>query len=214
MILRSASYPRTGVTALAKEPPLLQASRSAVVFVDYQQRLMPAIHGREDVLAEATFLASVANTLGVPIVGTEQNPDKLGPNDPRIGALCARTLPKMHFSAAAEGLADMIWSFSREIDQVILGGCETHVCLLQTAIGLQHAGMRVFVVPSACGSRRPVDHDLGLGRLAQGGVTLIASEMAAFEWMQSASHPKFREVQSLIKAHPVARLPADPAAGP
>lgn len=214
MILRSASYLRTGVTALPKEPPLLQASRSAVVFVDYQQRLMPAIHGSGDVLAEAGFLASVASTLGVPVLGTEQNPEKLGPNDPRIAALCARTLSKMHFGAAAEGLADLIWSFSRDIDQVILGGCETHVCLLQTAIGLQHAGLRVFVVPSACGSRRPADHDLGLHRLSQGGAILIASEMAAFEWLQSASHPKFRDVQSLIKAHPVARVPANPASGP
>ncbi len=214
MSLRSGSYLRTGVTALTKEPLLLQAARSAVVLVDYQQRLMPAIHAGDRAVDEAVFLARVARTLGIPVIGTEQNPDKLGPNDERIRSLCDRIMPKMYFGAAAQGLADLIWSFSRDIDQVVIGGCEAHVCMLQTAIGLQHAGLRVFVVPGACGSRRAVDKQLAMQRLAQGGAILTAAEMAAFEWMQSATHPRFREVQALIKDRPVSPMPADPAASP
>ena len=214
MSLRAMSYLRTGVTALSKEPPMLQASRSAVVLVDYQQRLMPAISDGAAAVGEAIFLARVARALGVPVIGTEQNPDKLGLNDATIRGLCDRTMSKMYFGAAAEGLADLIWSFSRDIDQVVIGGCEAHVCMLQTAIGLQHAGLRVFVVPGACGSRRAVDKQLAMQRLAQGGAILTAAEMAAFEWMQSATHPRFREVQALIKDRPVSPMPADPAASP
>ena len=120
MSLRSTSYLRTGVTALTKEPLMLQAARSAVVLVDYQQRLMPAIHEGDRAVDEAIFLARVARTLGIPVIGTEQNPDKLGPNDERIRSLCDRTMSKMYFGAGAEGLADLIWSFSRDIDQIAL----------------------------------------------------------------------------------------------
>ena len=202
MSLRSSSYLPTGITALTKDPPMLHAPRSAVL-VDYQQRLMPAIHEGGHAVDEAVFLARVARALGIPVIGTEQNPDKLGPNDESIRSLCDRTMSKMHFGAAAEGLVDLIWSFSREIDQVVIGGCEAHVCMLQTAIGLQHAGLRVFVVPGACGSRRVGDKQLAMQRLAQGGAILTAAEMAAFEWMQSATHSRFREVQGLIKDRPM-----------
>jgi nicotinamidase-related amidase len=203
MSLRSISHLRTGATALTKEPPILNANRSAVVLVDYQQRLMPAIDDGGSALEEAIFLARVARLLGIPVIGTEQNPDKLGPNAETIRSLCDRTMSKMHFGAATEGLADLIWSFSRDIDQVVVGGCEAHVCLLQTAIGLQQAGFRVFVVPGACGSRRTADKQLAMQRLVQGGSILTATEMAAFEWMHSALHPRFREVQALIKERPV-----------
>lgn len=181
----------------------MDSSRSALVLVDYQQRLMPAIYQGEAAVEEAQFLAQVARLLQVPVIATEQNPDKLGPNDDRIRSLCDRIMPKMHFGAAAEGLVDHIWSFSRDIDQVVIGGCEAHVCLLQTVIGLQHAGLRVIVVSGACASRRPQDKQLAMQRLAQGAATLAAAEMVAFEWMQSAAHPRFREVQALIKARPV-----------
>ena len=70
MSLRSGSYLRTGITALTKEPPMLQAARSAVVLVDYQQRLMPAIHAGDRAVDEAVFLARVARTLGIPVIGT------------------------------------------------------------------------------------------------------------------------------------------------
>lgn len=182
---------------------LLDRNHSALVLVDYQKRLMPVIDDAQTVVAEALFLAQVANLLQVPVIGTEQNPERLGLNDERVRALCAETLTKHHFNAATDGLIDSLDALPNKIKQVVLAGCETHVCLLQTVLGLQRAGFHVAVVPQASGSRRPADKALGLQRMVQQGVVPVNPEMVAFEWVQSCQDPQFRAVLDLIKQRPV-----------
>ncbi len=91
---------------------LLDADESQLVLVDYQTRLMPAIFENELVIANAIRLARMAQALQVPLWGTEQMPDKLGPNMPAIVAAIeaagGRTLSKSHFSAVADGLGDWL----------------------------------------------------------------------------------------------------------
>lgn len=87
---------------------LLDASDSQLVLVDYQSRLMPAIHEGSQVLANAVRLARMARLLQVPVWGTEQNPAKLGPNDPAVREHCQKTLAKMDFSAVGAGLLDCL----------------------------------------------------------------------------------------------------------
>lgn len=182
---------------------MLDRARGALVLVDYQGKLMPAIADGRSALDEAMFLAHVARALHVPVIGTEQNPRSLGLNDEALRALCDHTLPKMHFGACADGLVERLQSLGRDISQVVIAGCETHVCLLQTALGLVDAGLQVAVVPGACGSRRRADHALALSRLQQAGATLVNSEMVAFEWLGACTHPQFKHVLEMIKARPV-----------
>jgi isochorismate hydrolase len=139
----------------------------------------------------------------VPVLGTEQHPASLGPNDPRVRALCQRTLAKVHFDATAEGLLEALRAARPGVRQVVLGGCEAHVCVLQTALGLRAAGLEVAVVPRACGSRAPEDKALALQRLAQAGVALVSPEMVAYEWLEASTDPAFRQVLALVKARPV-----------
>jgi nicotinamidase-related amidase len=179
---------------------LMDCDKSALVLVDYQTRLMPAIEGGEAAIAEALFLAGVARTLDVPVIGTEQNPAGLGPNDDRIRAACDATLAKLHFDATADGLVEHLRAAGRTVDHVVIAGCEAHVCLMQTALGCQRAGLSVFVVPQACGSRREADKALALSRMAQAGVFAVNAEMVAFEWLRASDHPRFKAVLALIKA--------------
>lgn len=184
-------------------PPLmLERSRSVLVLVDYQARLMPAIHGGAAAVDEALFLAAAARLLGVPVLGTEQNPAGLGANDGRIAAACDQTLPKMHFDATADGLLGSIERWRPGAQQIVIGGCEAHVCLLQTALGLAGAGLQVFVVPAACGSRRAADHTLAMQRLKDAGVGAVAPEMVVFEWLRACTDPQFKAVLALVKARP------------
>lgn len=181
---------------------LLERTQSALVLVDFQARLMPAIHDAGRVVDNAVFVARVARELGVPVLGTEQNPKALGANDERVRELCDRTLSKAHFSAVADGLLAELIALAPRARQVVLAGCETHVCLLQTAIEVQQAGLQAFVVAEACGSRRLEDKNVALQRLQQAGVALVGAEMVAFEWLRSCEHPAFREVLERIKARP------------
>lgn len=178
----------------------IDAKASALVLVDYQARLMSAIHDAAKVSANARLLARAAQALDIPVIGTEQNPSGLGPNVETVKAACIHTLAKTHFNACADGLLEVLEEAKKGCDQVVVAGCEAHVCMLQTALGLLRSGKRVWVVASASGSRRPDDHAWAMSRLAQAGVTIVTHEMALFEWLDDCKHPSFRKVLELIKA--------------
>ena len=178
---------------------VIDAARCTVVLVDYQARLLPAIAGGADVLQQACTLADAARLLGVRVIGTEQNPAGLGHNVTDVAQRCDVIVTKRHFDACADGLVDALDPGGVR-GQVIIAGCETHVCLLQTALGLLRHGRRVFVVDGACGSRRPADRALALDRLAAAGATRVALEMVLFEWMRTSDHPRFRDLLALVKA--------------
>ncbi len=206
---------------------LLDADDSQLVLVDYQTRLMPAIFEGDQVLANAVRLARMARLLEVPVWGTAQNPDKLGPNTAEVhGAIEAargRVLSKMHFSAVADGLADCLRppvrkaqagpnarSLPKHLQKpapaeepgrstIVIAGCEAHVCLLQTVLDLLEDEFEVWVVTDACGSRTERNRDAAFDRLAGNGAELVTTEMVAFEWLGTADHPAFREVLGLVK---------------
>jgi nicotinamidase-related amidase len=178
----------------------MQAERCQLVLVDYQGRLMPAIHDHERVLANALLLADAARLLGVPVLGTEQNPAGLGPNADAVRERCAVTLAKTHFDACEDGVLDALAPQHAARPDVVLAGCEAHVCLLQTALGLRRAGRTVWVVATACGSRRVADHTAAMQRLAAAGATITSTEMVVFEWLHDCRHPQFRQVLALLKA--------------
>lgn len=177
----------------------IDAARCALVLVDYQARLMPAIHGADDVVRCAVQLASAARVLGVPVIGTEQNRQGLGPNVEAVRALCDTTVAKRHFDACEDSLCAAVDAFAPRARHVVVAGCEAHVCLLQTALGLLRHERRVWVVEAACGSRRPSDHRLAMRRLQQAGATIVSPEMVLFEWMGTSEHPHFRQVLEIVK---------------
>ncbi len=206
---------------------LLDADDSQLVLVDYQTRLMPVIFENELVIANAVRLARMAEIMQVPVWATEQNPDKLGPNVPPLQAVieaaAGRTLAKMHFSAVADGLGEWLRPPVRKPAQggnarslpkhlqkpaaepeesrsmIVIAGCEAHVCLMQTALDLLEEEFDVWVVTDACSSRTERNRDAAFDRLAGAGAELVTTEMVAFEWLGTAEHPAFKDVQGLIK---------------
>lgn len=203
---------------------LLELDDSQLVLVDYQSRLMPAIPEGAAVLANAVRLAKMARLLKVPLFATEENPAGLGATVSELQAAIAqaggKTLAKMSFSAVADGLADLLRPPARapqgnarslpkhlqkptkpalERNSVVIAGCEAHVCLLQTALGLLEEEFDVWVVTDACASRSERNRDAAFDRLAGAGAELLTTEMVAFEWLRSAEHPVFADVLSLIK---------------
>ena len=187
---------------------LIDSRRAALVLVDYQARLLPLIHNGAQALAHAVRLADIAHALAIPVFGTEQNPKGLGPNADAIRERCGTTLTKMHFDACADGLLELLRSphepphdppGGAPVQEVVIAGCEAHVCLMQTALGLLRAGLAVWVVAPACGSRRATDHALGMERLRHAGAGIVSVEMVAFEWLRSCEHEAFRRVLKLLK---------------
>ena len=178
----------------------MRSAAAGLVLVDYQARLMPAIHEAAAATATAVLLAKAAKLLGIPVIGTEQNPGGLGANVDEIRAECDCTLAKTHFDACGDGLLEALRQALPGCEHVVVAGCEAHVCMLQTALGLLRAGKRVWVVENASGSRRAADHAAAMRRLAAAGATVVTHEMVLFEWLDDCRHPRFKDVLALVKS--------------
>ena len=173
---------------------LLSADASALLLVDLQERLVPALHDGDAVVANAGRLGRGAALLDVPVHATEQAPDKLGPTVAAIAPYPQLVVPKTLFGAA--GFPTLLPPGAQE---VVIAGAEAHVCVLQTVLGLLAARHRVVVVTDAVSSRTVANRVAALDRMVRHGAELVTTEMVLFEWLRDAAHPRFREVQALIR---------------
>jgi nicotinamidase-related amidase len=166
--------------------------------IDLQERLMKAIDGADEVVANAARLLAAAEQLGVPVIMTEQNPNGLGPTVPELarpeGAV--PVVAKMEFDASrARGVLDAL----PPGHHIVVAGCEAHVCVLQTVLGLLDRSRRAYVVADAVGSRRPENKDAALARLDRAGAEIVTTEMVLFEWLGTADDPAFKSIIALVK---------------
>ena len=178
--------------------PTLDRSRSVLCLIDFQEKLMRVIDGADDVVANAGRLLAAAEILKVPVITTEQNPKGLGPTVPELSRPDGAhpVVAKMCFDASeVRGVSDVLPAGH----QIVLAGCEAHVCVLQTALGLLDRSRRVYVVVDAIGSRRPESKETALRRLDRSGAELVTAEMVIFEWLHTAENAAFKEVMALVK---------------
>ncbi|MCA0425400.1 MAG: isochorismatase family protein [Proteobacteria bacterium] len=164
--------------------------------IDFQERLMPAIHHGEHVKGNARRLIAAADLLDVPLLATEQNSKGLGHSARGLLPPGTKVIGKMTFDACA---APDFPAALGEAQSVVVTGCEAHVCVLQTVAGLIGLNRRVIVVRDAIGSRTTDSREAAIARMARFGAEIVTTEMVIFEWLGTATHPKFREVIALVK---------------
>lgn len=175
---------------------LIDRDRSLLLLIDYQSRLMPAIHESAVVVANARLLADAAALHGIPTLVTEQNPDGLGATVPDLAGV-GTVIRKMHFGAGAEpGFLDRFGTDRH----IVVAGCEAHVCVLQTLMGFLEAGRRAFLVRDGLGARTPESKETATRRLEKIGAEIVTAEMVVFEWLRTCEDKAFRKTVDLIKA--------------
>src|SRR3954454_4153574 len=175
----------------------IDRERSALLVIDFQQRLMPAIEQGAAAVAATRLLLQAAEMLDVPILFTEHNAGGLGPTVAELADFAKdRVAHKITFDACR--MADFLDRQGERRD-IVVAGCETHVCVMQTALGLLDAGRRVYLVRDAVASRRAESKETAVARLAKHGAEIVTAEMVMFEWLGSAEHPHFRDVIKLVK---------------
>lgn len=178
-----------------------RCDKSVLVVVDMQPSFLAPIVGGDAVLEGCRFLAKAASVLGVPIVATEQYPERMGGTESELAALVGGSLGKTAFSACgAPGFAVRLGETGA--NQAVLCGIETPICVTQTALDLLDQGWEVFLATDAMGARSNAAHATALERMARAGAVLSQTESVVYEWMGSSDHPKFREVLALVKARP------------
>ncbi|XP_006901887.1 PREDICTED: isochorismatase domain-containing protein 2, mitochondrial [Elephantulus edwardii] len=171
---------------------------SSILFLcDMQEKFRHNIVFFPEIVSVAARMLKVARLLEVPAMLTEQNPKRLGPTVPELGAEELRPLPKTCFS--------MVPALSQELDarphlrSVLLCGIEAQACILNTALDLLDRGLQVHVVVDACSSRSQVDRLVALSRMRQSGAFLSTSEGLILQLVGDAAHPHFKEIQKIIK---------------
>lgn len=176
--------------------PALDRDTSTLLLIDFQSRLMPAIAEGDAVVANARRLIDAAELLGVPVLFTEQNAHGLGPTIPELRSEAGGLFHKMTFDACRmPGFLDTLPA-GRDL---VVAGCETHVCVLQTVLGLIAAERRVHLVRDAVGSRRAESKETAIRRLERNGAEIVTAEMVLFEWLGTAEDPRLRRVIDLVR---------------
>ena len=183
---------------------LCQAAKSQLLIIDVQDRLCAAMPHDclELAFSNINRLSRSAQELEIPIIGTEQYPKGLGPTREAISSGLPEKLgfcEKTAFSCCgAQGFENQL-AAKEERPQVILAGLEAHICVLQTAAGLQHWGYHVYVVSDAICSRSPQNRENAINRMRQCGIMVTNTESVVFEWLGDAEHPKFRDLSKLFR---------------
>lgn len=179
-------------------PTQMLAHETALLVVDVQDKLMAKIPKAPELVRNIAFLVDAAKLVGVETMATEQYPRGLGPTVAPLAERLPQRPDKVAFSCCAvPGLVDGLRQ--RKRTRVLLAGIETHVCVLNTALDLLAAGLRVYLAVDALSSRYAVDHDTALRRLEQAGAILTTAETATFEWVGGAQHPQFKQISAQIQ---------------
>ena len=186
---------------------LINSDDTALVIVDMQEKLLPAIGQNEQILANVERLLATAEILDVPVVATEQYPKGLGPTVAGVAEALARCSGKW---LPAGPPAKTMFS-CRECESVfknlkadgvknlLLSGIETHVCIAQTALDMIAAGFNVQLCVDATGSRFALDHDIAIRRLEAEGCTITTTEAAMFELCERAGTDSFKAIAKLLR---------------
>jgi len=182
---------------------LLNARRSHLALIDFQERLIPAICDAEKTLRNASIILQAALALEIPVSVSEQYPRGLGKTVEVLAEKVpeGRIFEKVAFSAfREENFYNAICDSGRaDRRQIVLAGVEAHVCVLQTAMDLLDAGYDVFMVSDAVSSRSPDSVAAAHSRFIAAGGHWITTEMAVFEWLEKAGSPQFKALSALIK---------------
>jgi len=177
-------------------PDILTLENTLLVVIDLQEKLMPVMHNREEIIQNTSRLVQFANLVGLPVIVTEQYPKWLGSTVPEIKNLISDYQPiaKVSFSAAdCENFINRI----EEHSQIVLTGVETHICVCQTALSLC-SFKNVHVVADAVSSRTKENYQIGLNKCANAGCIISSTETVMYEILKKAGTSLFKSVRHLL----------------
>ncbi|MCP4249408.1 MAG: isochorismatase family protein [bacterium] len=189
---------------------LADASRSIVVVIDLQGKLMDMVHRPGLVKAAARRLLRLAGLFEVPVVLTEQYPQGLGATHPEVLEVFdaletpKRRLSKVSFGCCGDaGFEETLRELQPDVPaerlQLIVAGIEAHVCVMQTVLEALSAGHQVQLCWEAISGRGAEYRQWALERMQQAGAAITNHESVAFEWARDKDHPRFKAMSQLMK---------------
>jgi len=184
---------------IARRP--LNPQECALVVIDLQEKLLPPIHENERMVSNSKLLIRMAQVLSLPVIVTTQYAKGLGQTIPEITALLPQVTPldKLEFGCFGNGEFCSTVARLSNRNTLLLCGMETHICVLQTALGALAHGHIVHVAADALGSRTQLNWELGIARMRDAGVVISSTEMMIYELLGKSGTAAFKEMLKYIK---------------
>lgn len=179
---------------------MLDRDRSALLVIDFQEKLLPKIEHHEVIVNNSIKLIEFCKGLNIPILWTEQYPKGIGPTVESVRTALdgAQAIEKTEFGCLAN--SDFMGALSGSgKKQLVVTGIEAHICVMQTVLSAVDEDYDVFVVQDAVGSRRADDREAGLHRMEKAGAEIVTTEMTMFEVLRKAGTPEFKQALPLFK---------------
>jgi nicotinamidase-related amidase len=198
----TANHAETSATLsdIARRP--LLPEECALLVIDIQEKLLPPIFNKDALVRNAQLLIRLANILGLPTSVSTQYTRGLGPTVPEISSLLSHSHPidKLEFSCFSnDQFCGSMKSLPGNRNTLLLSGMETHICVMQTALGALNRGFLVHVASDAVGSRTDANWNVGLKRMEAAGALISSTETIIYELLRASGTPAFKAMLPFLK---------------
>jgi len=181
---------------------LLDRHDVALLVLDLQAKLLPAIFEPQRVVRNTQLLLRLAELLKIPTLLTAQYPKGLGPIIPEITQLAPGIEPIQKTSFGCFGEPDFLRRLKQRAPQatsLLVAGVECHICVMQTVLGALEAGYLVHVAADATASRTQENWQIGLKRMERAGAVVSSTEMIVYELLTKSNTPEFKALLPFLK---------------
>jgi nicotinamidase-related amidase len=180
----------------------LDAENCVLAVVDIQQKLLPPIFQREQLVRNTQLLIRAAGILKIPAIVSTQYAKGLGETVPEIASLLPEVEPvdKNLFSCfGSDVFCTLLKRLPGNRNTLLLCGMESHICVMQTALAALREGYLVHVASDAVGSRSEWNWKIGLDRMRAAGAVISSTEMMIYELMRSSASAAFKDLLPHLK---------------
>ena len=195
----SAGSSNAEMMETARRP--LEADQCALIVIDIQEKLLPPIFQKEQLVKSAQLLIRVAGVLQIPVISTTQYAKGLGSTVAEIQHLLAQQgIDKQEFSCfGSDAFCSTLKRLPGRRNTVVLCGMESHICVMQTALGALREGYLVHVASDAVSSRTEWNWKIGLERMRAAGAVISSTEMIIYELLRGSGSVAFKEMLKWLK---------------
>ncbi|HEV2732627.1 MAG TPA: hydrolase [Terriglobales bacterium] len=182
---------------------MLEAEQCALIIVDLQEKLLPPIWRKEELIKNSQLLIRLAGILKIPAIVTTQYAKGLGAVVPEVAGLLPESHPidKVMFSCfGSDVFCSLLKRLPGQRTTVLLCGMEAHICVTQTALAALREGYLVHVAADAVSSRTESNWRIGLDRMRAAGAVISSAEMMMYELLRSSGSPAFKELLPFLKS--------------
>jgi nicotinamidase-related amidase len=190
----------TEYSEIARRP--LESDQCALLVVDIQEKLLPPIFQKDELVRNSKLLIRAAGVLKIPAVISTQYAKGLGQTVPEIASLLPETeaIDKDRFSCfGSDTFCALLKRLPGNRNTLLLCGMESHICVMQTALAALREGYIVHIASDAVSSRTEWNWKIGLERMRAAGAVISSTEMMIYELMRSSLSPAFKEMLPHLK---------------